>query len=63
LWDQFLPLPLRHAAVEPHEIELVFLQNGLDQIEHRRPFGKDDDFAPLFLEQPFDQIVDVLQLG
>ena len=61
--DQFLPLLLRHRAVQPHEVQLALGQHRLDQVEHGGPFGEEQGLAVRLGEQPVEQLAEVFQLA
>ncbi len=58
-----LPLLLRHRAVEPHVVELALLEQRLDQVQHRRPFGEQHDLAVRSPEQLLEQFVQTLEFA
>ena len=49
LMHESLPFFLGHRTVQSDIIQFLFFQQRLDQIQHGRPLGKQDDFAIFFM--------------
>ena len=63
LTDQALATVLRYRAVESYEREATFFQQGFDDIQHVRPFGKEDDFAVFLGGQLFEEDVELFEFA
>ena len=60
---QALPFHLGNGAVQPDETRASSGQDGLDQVQHRRPFGEENDLAPYLRREPLQEGVQLFELG